>query len=89
MASSHPVHGVVLASFVAQVKGVMFYDLSISGAGWEDSVYLVRAPYNPYDRNCLDVRCARGRPYMLGHLTAPVAAVLSPLMRDVSVRVVG
>ena len=28
----------------------MFYDLSVSGAGWGDSVYLVRAPYqyNPY-----------------------------------------
>ena len=48
-------------------------------------MYLVRAPYNLYDCNCLDVRCARGRPYTLGHLTAPVAAFLSLLMRDVSV----
>ena len=52
-----------VGSFVAQVNGVMFYDLSVSGAGWGDCVYLVRAPYNPYDCNCLDVRCARGRPY--------------------------
>ena len=45
-------YSVVLASFVAQVKGVMFYDLSVSGAGWGDGVYLVRAPYNPYDCIC-------------------------------------
>ena len=80
---------VVLASFVARVKGVMFYDLTVSGAGLGDSVSLVRALCNPYDRNCIDVRCARGQPYMLGHLTASVAAVLSPLMRDVSVTVSG
>ena len=80
-------HSVILASFVAQVKSVMFYDLSVSGAGRGDSVYLVRAPYNPYDCNCLDVRCACGRPYTLGHLTALIAALLSLLMRDVSVAV--
>ena len=28
-----------LASFIAQVESVMFYDLSVSGAGWGDSVY--------------------------------------------------
>ena len=50
----------VLASFVAQVRGIMFYDLAVSGAGWGDSVHLVRAPYNRYDSNCLDVRCASG-----------------------------
>ena len=50
-------------------------------------MYLVRARYNPYDCNCLDVRCARGRPYTLGHLTAPEFALLSLLMRDVSVAV--
>ena len=72
-------------SFVTQVNGIMFYDLSVSGAGWEDSVYRAHVPYNPYNCNCLDVRCARGRPYTLGHLTAPVAELLSLLMRDVSV----
>ena len=80
---------VVLASLVARVKGVMFYDLTVSGAGWGDSVSLVRAPCNPYNRNCINVRCARFRPYMLGHLTASVVAVLSPLMRDVAVTVSG
>ena len=47
-------YSVALASFVAQVKSVMFYDLSVSGSGWGDGVYLVRAPYNPCDYNCLD-----------------------------------
>ena len=79
----------VLASFVAQVRGIMFYDLAVSGASWGDSVHLVRAPYNRYDSNCLDVRCASGKPYLLGHLAAPAAALLFPLMRDVSVAVSG
>ena len=30
-------HSAVLAFFYVQVKGVMFYDLSITGAGWGDS----------------------------------------------------
>ena len=54
--------GVVLASFVAQVRAVMFYDFAASGAGWGDGVYLVRRPYDRYDSNCIDVRCAQGRP---------------------------
>ena len=80
---------VVLASFVAQVKGVMFYDLSVSGAGWGDRVCLKRAPYNPHDSNCIDVWCAGGPLCMLGHLVAPVATPLSPLMRDVPIAVSG
>ena len=52
-----------------------------------ETVYLLPAPYNPYDCNCLDGRCARGRPYTLGHTEALVAALLSLLMRDVSVAV--
>ena len=73
--------GVVLASFVTLVRGVMFYDFAVSAWGcWGDGVY---------DHNCIDVKCARGQPYMLGHLEAPVAALISPLMRDVSVDVSG
>ena len=59
----------------------------LCGAGWGYSMYLVRAPYDPYDCNCLNVRCARGQTYTLGHLTAPVASLLSLLMHDVSVAV--
>ena len=81
------VNRVVLASLVAQVRGIMFYDLSVSAVAMGEQVYLVRRPDNRYI-NCLDVRL-RGRPYLLGHLVAPVAALLSPLMRDVSLEVSG
>ena len=43
----------VLASFVAQVRGVKFYGLQVHVAR---RVVLVRRPDNPYDNNCLDVR---------------------------------
>ena len=52
---------VVLASLVAQVRGVMFYDYDVSGACWGTAVYLVRRPDDRYDVNCLDVRI-HGRP---------------------------
>ena len=79
---------VVLASLVAQV---MFYDYDVSGACWGTAVYLVQWPDNRYDVNCLDIRVICGRPYILGHLAAPVAAYmyLSPLMRDLSVEISG
>ena len=83
------VHSVVLASFVAHVKGVMFYDHCVSGAVWGDSVHLVRAPGSLYDSNCIDVMCVRCTHYKLGHLAAPVASFLSPLMRDSPVTVSG
>ena len=50
---------------------------------------LERAPYNLHDSNCIDVWCAGGRLCMLGHLAAPVATLLSPLMRDVPIAVSG
>ena len=80
---------VVLTSLVAQVRGVMFYDLAVSGACYGDRIYLIRRPHDRYDANRLDVRVVRGQPYLVGHLVAPVAALLSPLMRDVSVDVSG
>lgn len=78
----------VLASVVARVKGVMFYDYATSGACHGDRVYILRRPDNQYDSNCLDVRLAHGS-YLLGHLEAPMAARLSPVIRDVSVVVSG
>ena len=80
---------VELASLVAQVRGVMFYDFGVSGACWGDTIYLVQRPDDRYDVNCLDVKLMRDRPYLLGHLAAPVAALLSPLMRDLSLEVSG
>ena len=78
----------LLAALVAQTKGIKFYDLQTCGACRGECVFLVRRPDSVYDVNCLDVRLARGR-FLLGHLEAPVAARLSPLMRDVPVEVSG
>ena len=49
-----------LASFVAQVKGVMFYDLSTSGAVLGDAIHLIREPSNPNDVNSIAVMFTRG-----------------------------
>ena len=42
---------VSLTSFVAQVRGVMFYGLQLYGARQGEHVVLVRRPNNPYDRS--------------------------------------
>ena len=47
---------------------------------------LQRQPNNQFDVNYLDVRLVCGR-LLLGHVEAPVAARLSPLMRNVVVEV--
>ena len=39
----------VLAVFVAQTRGVMFYDLQVSGACYGDQVALVRQPLDRFD----------------------------------------
>ena len=78
-----------LASLVAQVRGVKFYDLQMCGACYGDQVHLVRQPLDRYDANCIDVIMMHGRLSLLGHLEAPVAAIISPVMRDVSVEVSG
>ena len=60
--------GAVLARFVAQVRGVAFYSLSVCGSRVGDCVEFVRRPDNPYDSNCVDVRIVRrGRSLLLGH----------------------
>ena len=79
---------VVLAVFVAETKGIKFYDLQRSGVVRGERVFLVRWPNNAYDGNCIDVRLTRGD-LMVGHLEAPVAARLSPLMRDLPINVSG
>ena len=67
--------------FVAQVKGVKFYDIRRSGASRGERVVLRRNPNNAYDVNCVEVRFVRGL-LLVGHLEAPVARHLSSLMRD-------
>lgn len=80
----------ILAVLVAQTRGVMFYDLQVSGACYDDQVVLVRRPLDRFDVNCLDVVLVRGQlRSMLGDLEAPVAAFISPLMRDTSLNVSG
>ena len=81
---------VVLASFVAQVRGVMFYEFQMCGAALGDRVVLVRRPDDRHDANCLEVRLAGGHhSYMLGHVAAEVAAHLSPLLCDQSLQASG
>ena len=48
----------VLASFVAQVRGVKCYGLQVHGARLAERVVLATRPGNPYDNNYLDVRVA-------------------------------
>ena len=78
----------VLASFVAQVRGVKFYSFERAGSRREQRVVLQRQPHNAYYDNCMEVRLLPGR-QLLGHLEAALATHLSPLMRDVSVDVAG
>ena len=65
--------GGLLASFVSQIKGVMFYSFYSCGACVGERVSLLRRPDNPYNSNCLDVRIVQGR-YFLGHLNASISA---------------
>ena len=49
---------VVLASFVAQVRGGMFYGLQVHRARLAERAVLIRRPDNLCDNNYLDVRVA-------------------------------
>ena len=70
-----------LASFVSRIHGVMFNEFLSSGAGVGARVSLGRRPNNQYDVNCIDVSLRSwGLIYLLGHLEAGAAAVLSPLL---------
>jgi len=46
----------VLASFAAQVRGIVFYGLQVHGARLAERVVLIRRPDNPYNNNYLDVQ---------------------------------
>ena len=64
---------VVLASFVTQVRGVMFYGLQVHGARLAERVELARRPDDPYDNNYLDMRVVRSSLLFLpGHLAVEV-----------------
>ena len=55
--------GVVLGNFVAQVRGIRFYDFGVSGACQGESVVVGRRPDNVHDVNCLDVTLVQGGPH--------------------------
>ena len=59
--------GVMLGSFVAQVRGIIFDDFGVLVASRGESIVVDRRSNNAYDANELDVRLARWR-YLLGHL---------------------
>ena len=76
----------VLASFIAQIRGVMCNEYPYAGAGVGAHVRLVRWPSSPFDSNCIEVRYGR---YLLGHIDAATAAVLSPFMFRSPLEVMG
>ena len=51
--------GILLGSFVAQVRGIRFYDFGVSGACRAESVVVGRWLDNVHDVNCLDVALVR------------------------------
>ena len=57
----------VLASLVAQVKGVKFYDVRSSGAGRGERVVPRRQPNNAFGVNCVEMLLLQGR-LLLEHI---------------------
>ena len=51
---------VVLVSFVAQVRSIMFYDFEVPGACSGESFVVARRPDNACDANYLDVTLVQG-----------------------------
>ena len=81
---------VVLASFSSQVRGVMFNEYALSGASVGAHVSLVRKSHCVYDGNCVEVQYTNyGWTYLLGHLAAGTASLLSPLLLNSSLVATG
>ena len=76
----------VLVSFIAQISGVMCNEYPYARAGVDAHVRLVRWPSSPFDSNCIEVRYGR---YLLGHIDAATAAVLSLFMLRSPLEVMG
>ena len=68
---------ILLASFVAKARGIMFYDVSCIYIGTCLQLHL--DPYNPYDVHCVEIFIA-GR--KLGHLCKEAACIISPFKRQ-------
>ncbi|KAJ1292131.1 hypothetical protein BS78_02G369000 [Paspalum vaginatum] len=65
----------LLGFVVSQIVGMRYYDASVTG---REAVGLVRQPLNGYDGNAIAVFNTRNE--QVGHLPAPLAAVLAPLL---------
>ena len=73
---------VLLGSFVAQSRGILFYDLPSSGARVGDNVVFVRESGNLYDPSCVQVHLLQGNcVYIFGRLKARV--VSTQLLHDI------
>ena len=67
--------GMVLASFVTQVRGIMFYDFGCLGLA------MGKVLSSLGDQTTLLLRCeACAGSYLLGHLEAPMGTRLSSMM---------
>ena len=78
---------VLLATFLSTVRGVRFYDVSVSSVRAGGRVALQLEPTNIYDSNCVALPVAvylRSSLFsdMLGHLAREDAAYLAPLLRS-------
>ena len=81
---------VVLASFLSQVRGVMFNEYALSGVGVGGYVRLIRKPDCVFDGNCIEVMYTNyGWTYLLGHLASETASLLSPLLLNSSLVATG
>ncbi len=74
----------LLATFSSTVRGVRFYDVTVSAVSGGERIVLQLEGTNVYDSNCVAVRLqSSGSLFsMLGHLAREDAAYLAPLLRS-------
>lgn len=70
----------VLASFVSQARGILFYDAPISSLNVGHTFVCHLEPSNPHDPNC--VALFMEPDVKLGHLAKEDAGSLSTLLRE-------
>lgn len=75
---------VLLVSFILTVRGVHFYDVSVSAVSGSERLVLQLETTNRYDSNCVAVHL-KSSPFfsnMFGHLAREDAAYLAPLLQS-------
>ena len=70
----------VLASFISQARGIMFYDVSLSSLTIGTTFTCQLEPFNPRDANCIGLFLEPD--VKLGHLAKEDAAILSTLLQE-------